>query len=521
MQIQKQQINYLEIGKILFFISSISYLFKVTYTLIFGSINLLTSTISDDGFYYWLIAKNITHIGISSADFGQTLTSGYHPLWAWMLAPLTLIKGSEIQDMKIIIFISALISIYSLIIFFKLLPTSKLSKYIAFGIIISSFSFQVNSMSGMEWPIIFLCNVIFIGYLIKGNRSLLNFVVIGILASMARTDFGAVPFIFFIYSLGIYLINKNDVAKYYMKGSFATAIGAILGLALVAIYFYVTTGQVSQGSALVKHMWVANGFRVPLSTFLQFSRAIFYIPDLSNEINSIIHSNAIKISIIAVLGLFLIIIIFYKIIIRNFKKNRSQYFIMLVVPSALIVIFYLFFYAFNIVEVQPWYTAQIMVPVAIMLSSLLQLMIKVGRTFYKALFVSSLLIMVNVLISFGFMGPFSDQVGTKNLGLYLKNYDSGVKIGYSGSGVVSFFQGGRVINLDGLVNNEIYYYMPKKLPCYLIDKKIDYFNDFGASERFFKFNLQELNFKKINTGVIGISLYKVDAEIIRKNYNCN
>ena len=40
---------------------------------------------------------------------------------------------------------------------------------------------------------------------------------------------------------------------------------------------------------------------------------------------------------------------------------------------------------------------------------------------------------------------------------------------------------GRIINLDGLVNDEIANYAPNRLPCYLADKHIQYASGFGHS----------------------------------------
>jgi len=38
-----------------------------------------------------------------------------------------------------------------------------------------------------------------------------------------------------------------------------------------------------------------------------------------------------------------------------------------------------------------------------------------------------------------------------------------------------------VINVDGLVNDEIAAYLPDRLPCYLLDKRIRYVASFGEA----------------------------------------
>ena len=44
---------------------------------------LIVQYLPDDAFYYLGISRNLGLLGKSSFDGGQTLTTGYHPLWAW------------------------------------------------------------------------------------------------------------------------------------------------------------------------------------------------------------------------------------------------------------------------------------------------------------------------------------------------------------------------------------------------------------------------------------------------------
>ena len=58
------------------------------------------------------------------------------------------------------------------------------------------------------------------------------------------------------------------------------------------------------------------------------------------------------------------------------------------------------------------------------------------------------------------------------------------RIGWADAGIVGFYQGGTVINTDGLVNDEIGHYLPDWLHCYLLHKEIRYVSSFGwAAER--------------------------------------
>jgi hypothetical protein len=64
-------------------------------------------------------------------------------------------------------------------------------------------------------------------------------------------------------------------------------------------------------------------------------------------------------------------------------------------------------------------------------------------------------------------------------------------VGVSDAGIFNFVYGGRIVNLDGLVNDEIVRYAPDRLPCYLADKQIQYASGFGHSSTV-AFNLEPL-----------------------------
>jgi hypothetical protein len=514
---------YRKIARLTFVAACLSYLAKVVYVLCFSTTDFLVSTIADDGFYYWLIAKNLWQLGISSADFGQTLTSGYHPLWSWLLMPLTSLGASKIQEMRIFILFSVLLSILALVLMFRVFPAIKLSKFFVFGIIISAFSFQMNSMAGLEWPLILLCNVIYFCCLINGGVRLVFFFSLGILASLSRTDFGAIPLIIFIVAITFYLINKDKKSSYLMKASLATLVGAAIGLIVAFGYFYVVTGQMSQGSALVKHMWAKEGFITPLSIAFQFARAVFFIPDLPHSVNIYVHEHAHQLLILLCTFASVVLIFFYKFRSSIKALHAHPFDTVLVVSSLLIVTFYLFFYGLNTVEVQPWYTAQVSVPLIFLLLQITTLVFSQNRLhfgFFQTFSGIGLIVTIslNLVTSYLNVEAFPDQIALKNLGQYLSTNQSDRLIGYSGNGTVSFFAGEKVINLDGLVNNEIYAYMPKKLPCYLLDKKIELFNGFGASERFFGLSIEPMKSTPLEGAPV--PMYFVNEEKIRATYGC-
>ncbi|KJB97794.1 hypothetical protein N826_02180 [Skermanella aerolata KACC 11604] len=107
--------------------------------------------IEDDAFYYIVIAKNIAETSLSTFD-GAMLTNGYHPLWTAILAAWIYFFGDAIIPIK---FLEALILSISLYYLIRLIqPANILSQAIAFGF----FYYAVNATSymGMETTILFL-----------------------------------------------------------------------------------------------------------------------------------------------------------------------------------------------------------------------------------------------------------------------------------------------------------------------------------------------------------------------------
>src|SRR6185312_1955804 len=66
-----------------------------------------------------------------------------------------------------------------------------------------------------------------------------------------------------------------------------------------------------------------------------------------------------------------------------------------------------------------------------------------------------------------------------NAGLWLKDHAPPGRVGAWNAGILNFFEGGDVVNLDGLTNDDVVpYIMADKLHCYVLEKDIRYVMDF-------------------------------------------
>ena len=530
----------LENNTLFFFTVLIAFLLisRSLYLIFFGNELEAVQALVDDGFYYLQIANNLGKLGISSADFGLTLTSGYHPLWAFLLIPLTQLGLTQSLELKLFILICLFFTGSTIIfILYYLKNRSNFSGLLAFCVLLSAYSWVTNSFSGVEWPIVVLINFI-IFYLYSNLTSKFSrswiFFGLGILGSLARSDFILIPGTLFFIAL-IYYFYSYPKPIYPLRNALLILGGTIFGLILESLYFYCLTGQFIQGSAAVKALWAEHYHYKFDSVIFQFVRIFLYLNNFSHEINVWVHVNFIYIFcgfILVALTLgfllkpFLDKVIFFST--EEFRKSTSQVKIVYISCPILIVL-YFFAYGLKVVEIQPWYTAQITIPILIILTCVFSAIFSVASNRnYKylrklTLLVIFLIISFNIFASFLEPWPYPEQIYNREHGLLYKEQFKSKRVASSGSGIVNFYQGGTTINLDGLVNNEIYAFMPNLLPCYLIHKKIDIFDNFGASEVFF--HMQNSSYYGELTTIYGpesspFKIYATNPEKINENYNC-
>lgn len=146
------------------------------------------------------------------------------------------------------------------------------------------------------------------------------------------------------------------------------------------------------------------------------------------------------------------------------------------------VISYGLFFSLNPAGIQQWYTSNFIVPLYMMLTLPLR---KEGRypRIVNVVCVSLALVLLARQIKnapFYLRTPeWPYQVYMQQAGKFLAEKPLSGKIGSWNAGIIGYYQGGMVINLDGLVNNDIYVYAKHNQLLQYIEKTgIEYFIDF-------------------------------------------
>lgn len=415
--------------------------------------------VPDDAYYYLSLARNFANLHSWTFDSGISLTSGFHPLLAYVLTLLyKIFQPSEEGFLRIDLAISNIFAISpALILFWKGIKKQQPFILASLAILLSTRNILINSISGVEWSLLVFIIVLFCvtfleGYSTPAGRVALF--ILGLTGSLARADFGLLTLSFTAASFIIWFTRKNGE---FLKASITGLTGAATGVALVFLHNYLLTGLAVQSSALMKSYWMLG----------KINWGILFLTGLG-------------------LLALLLIPIFSGNLAKKIKISDQQLFFSL---GALFTwIGYGVFYSKNS-DVQPWYSANFLFPIFMFLIVLWN-SIQHGWL-KKYTFVPHLFFGIGFAVIFLQTCINSYPINEQNsqwphqliflqAGEYLRDHPlDHARVGAWNAGIINYYQGGDVINLDGLVNNEIYAYAIQDSSFEYIQKvNIEYVIDF-------------------------------------------
>ena len=392
----------------------------------------------DDAYYYLSLARNFVRFQTWTFDSGVSLTTGFHPLWAYVLVFFYWILQPTMDGfVRISLILSGSFTAASmLILFWQGWKYQQPVMLASLAILIVTRNVLLNSISGLEWSLLVLIIVLYCITFIEKHTTRMGRILLFILAllgSTARSDFGLLPLIFVLASLIVLLWRKNGE---FIKASLCGLTGAVAGVGIVFLHNYSFTGLALQSSALMKSHWMKADTN-------------FY-PLLLG-------------------GLGLLFLLLIPVLAGNLEKRMHVSDLQYMLGSSALFswIGYALFYSRNS-DVQPWYSVNILFAAFIFLCVLWNA-IQYGRLAkYK--------FMPYVLFAVIFAGVFlrtcmsiypvnernsewTHQQAFLEAGKYLHDHPPGNgRVGAWNAGIVNYYQGGGVVNLDGLVNNDIYPY---------------------------------------------------------------
>jgi hypothetical protein len=457
-------------------------------TVLFAPETLRVQFVPDDAYYYLQLAKNFVNFSYWTFDSGVSVASGFHPLLAYLLVLLYKLfqpAASEfvVWDVALTCLFTLLLTVWIWWIGFKRQNTPVL---ICLTLCVGARSFLFNSVSGVEWPLVLLFAALYCLFfyettdLWEGSAKIF---AAGLLLSLARTDTGLFPFALFLATFAL-SSSKLGEDKAALAKSFSGLAGSVTGLGLVFLHNYLFTDHFIQSSARMKYYWSQFGgsslgmtLTLPLRTI-----GFDYYFNSSHKLLS------------GIPFLFLYVLVSLLILQkRNAPGQRSawsadpQIFkkVALFIAALTSAMGYTFIYMYDGV-IQNWYTANFVLPIFILGVGLLSYTQNISRDkidwLTGAVSVITLITLVlNLLWTYPLQArsPWPHQQVMFEAGTYLAQHPLEGRVAAWNAGVLGYYQGGTLINIDGLVNNDIYpYAVSNNLPAYLEKTGIRYIVDF-------------------------------------------
>jgi len=263
---------------------------------------------TDDAFYYYKVAMNITS-GHGVTFDGINPTNGFHPLWMLVCIPVFILgKINLILPLRVLVIVSALLSIGSGIFLFRLLKKFISNEVAAFIAVIWMFQPTIHDVvvvHGMESTISAFFIVAYVYFLVHWQdeeittKRLIQLGVIGGLTVLARLDN-----IFIVLLLGGWFVLKPLGS--YLRNLIASDIALIFITGMLSYYIRLRAGPFYQEYSISLSWFLILAFLFKPVLFFLFSR---YQPDIKTPfINSLLKSllAVTASSILLTLGLLLL-----------------------------------------------------------------------------------------------------------------------------------------------------------------------------------------------------------------------
>jgi hypothetical protein len=458
--------------------------------------DLRVQYIPDDAYYYLSLARNFSSLGFWTFDSGVSTTSGFHLLFAYLLAGVY--KLLEPDGSRFVIYgviLSSAGTIAALIVFWSWALRHRNILFLMFlTLLFTSQNLVYNAISVTEWSLTLLMAALYCVWLLARyeRRPVTSFdalllFTLGLLGSLARSDFGLLPFAMLV---SVFTLHVKNTVKPILLPLWGFA-GSLAGLIVLFTHNYIFTSEFLQSSAKMKAYWaqgsVPNYYIVPLMVGeiiglagLSFLALLIATAVLSKLVagkesaqGRIRQNNSVVLQRHSLLKTE-----------HPLLFSPSHNVVLLLLAGVVSILGYIWFYAPN-PDVQSWYSANLIVPILMVVFAVSDYATVSIRNAY-VMPVLSLLCLSVVILNVTKLYPLNSvnalwphQSIMFQAGQHLNLYPLEARVGSWNAGIIGYYEGGNVVNLDGLVNNDIYDYVTNgSLPAYMGSRNIHYIIDF-------------------------------------------
>jgi hypothetical protein len=477
----------LRYGVFFFALSACLYLFDV-YFWLQHPLEWWLRVVPDDIFYYLQVARNLSATGVSTFD-GQTLTNGYHPGWMALLSVISPLFADQVGFFKAaLLFSFSLHFLSALVLRWAIDPIAgKLGSWLGACFWLLSPLPLTVAIQGMEGALyelgLWFCVGFFL-HLIAPNRSItwrtaLGFGVVLAFAFWGRTEGVLLALLSVVWLLVREISNaRREGHKFSVKAPAVTFASFALFVMPWPLYSHFATGVWGQQSGKMKTLWASVESSPDVLERILSAIVFFCLWWIGAFVRLFagLHPAYFWLSIPFIIVL---LIAMKKAQWRANEANKLWWQLL----SWLAPFWFLvgFVYATLFSDARTWYWASpAVVLVALCWGGLAQ--IKQLRRLPRLLAGIVVLVfisVVNLRFAYDVPAPYKWQAHAYDSNKWLESYvPEGETLGIWNAGVPAYFGKYPVINLDGLMNNEVVpYWQSRDFGAYLRKKQIRYIID--------------------------------------------
>lgn len=425
------------------------------------------AAVPDDAFYFIQLALHRLVEGFWTFD-GVAPATGFHLLYGYSLYALFALFGD--LDWRTLLLVVGIPASFALALSCMVLSATARrvmpQHWIVAGIpLLTPFALQQATALMESWLVLSCASLtVFLGFrdrAIDTKRAVL-LILVGVLGSLARSDFGMLPGIMFCVVFAL----RRRLPRPWLGRCFFLLLGAVFGVATVLIHTYGVSGQLSQASAQVKFFWSqASGHHFRSVLFLVFGMIAPGVRNLPKIMQA---------GVVASLAALACYTLFAGI------KNRGNWRLEALVPGmcgALTLLGYVLFYRFNSAALATWYSSNLLVPFGLILATVVYIVSPHGSRAIQALLVGVYALTGAASVA---QASYPHQQGAMQAGLLIRHMPD-ARFAAWNAGIISYFSQRPVINIDGLVNDDaLTYIRGGTLLSYLQQRNIRYIVDFDV-----------------------------------------
>ncbi len=443
--------------------------------------SLLTNILPDDAFYYFQIARNIVE-GHGSTFDGITLTNGYHPLWMVILLPLFyFLSDGGIHDLQPIyaaLLITVAFNVVTAVLLKGLISRVTNNVWIA-SLALAAWCLNpfvlYETLNGLETSLALMLLTVFFTLAVRAEKrgTYASYIGVGIAAGLlvlARLDMAC-----YVIAYGVWMLYAHGWVRGLRLGLYA----AVPAMALVSLWlaynvmeFGMLLTSASGGNELVNHTLVAQDNGTGL---LVYVRATAYM--LVTYCTIVLERMGAAWLLFIAIGLTAARCFISE---KRLQWRKPEISLMVAFFAGFLLLFFL--NAGIRFTGRTWY----FISANLFLALFLAWSLASARFSAMRVSVACAALFLVMIPSFALSwkstlhNQMSNQQGMYEMAAFIhKSLPVDTVVGVFNAGIIGYFSGIRVINLDGLVNNHAYEAMrTRALFAYIERENISYIADF-------------------------------------------